>query len=139
MISKDGTNLNAMRRINRRTFLKMAGIAAGAIAFGGVTRNVSGMLPPTTGCGIKEFQPYVTSPFIVSPFADQLPVPQAMAPGYRPVAGEAPWTCRWSRYLATSDNPMGAGVSVPDCGEHMQDAYGHCYSGETIKNYDRSL
>jgi len=57
MISKDSSNLNALRRINRRTFLKMAGVATGAIAFGGVAmRNVSGMIEPMTGCGIKEFQ-----------------------------------------------------------------------------------
>ena len=137
MISKDGTNLNVMRRINRRTFLKMAAVATGAIAFGGTTiRPAFGALPPATGCGIKEFQPYVTSPFIVTPFIDQLPIPRALAPGYRPVAEEAPWTCRWSRYLVSPDNPTGAGVSVPDCGESRQDAYGHCYVGDTIKNYE---
>ena len=41
MISKDSTNLNAMRRINRRTFLKMAGAATGAIAFGGLTTRLA--------------------------------------------------------------------------------------------------
>ncbi len=136
MISKDSTNLMAMRRINRRTFLKLAGVAAGTVALGGISlKPAIGTLSTTTDCGIKEYQPYVTSPFIVTPFIDPLPIPQTMKPGYRAVAGEAAWTCRWSRYLATPDNPTGEGISVPDCGEHKQDAYGHCYVGDKIKNY----
>jgi len=75
-----------------------------------------------------------------SPFIDPLPIPQALAPGWRadptlPYPQEA-WTCRWSRYKVSPDNPTGEGVSVPGPAEHQQDAYGHCYSGDTIKNYE---
>ncbi len=140
MISKDSTHLNAMRRINRRTFLKMAGVATGAIAFGGTLRYAFGLVPPETGCGIQEFQPYVTSPFIVTPFIDPLPQPQAMKPGWRqvdgtldPLAADA-WTVRRSRFLAGTGNPTGAGIVVPGPGLHQQDVYGHLLPGETVVN-----
>ncbi len=125
MISKDSMNLQVLRRMNRRTFLKIAGATTGAVALGGVAmRNAFGALPPTTGCGIQEFQPYVTSPFIVSPFTDPLPIPTAYAPGYRPVAGEPDWTVRKS--------PLGLTVSPPSPDLSRQDSYGHLNPGDPI-------
>src|SRR5574341_2334413 len=142
MISKDSTKLNAKAifRMNRRSFLKMAGVAtgvaAGAFAFGG-TRS-SGLVPPLTNCGITEIQPYVSSPFIVSPFTDPLPQPKAYKPGWRrpdgtldPTAADA-WTVRRSRF--PDGNPHGAGVVVPGPGLHQQDVYGHLLPGATVVN-----
>ncbi len=126
--------------MNRRTFLKMAGVGAGAIAFGGTLRYAFGLVPPETGCGIQEFQPYVTSPFITTPFIDPLPQPQAMAPGWRrvdgtldPLAADA-WTVRRSKFLAGPGNAIGAGVVVPGPALNQQDVYGHLLPGETVVN-----
>ncbi len=127
--------------MSRRRFLKMAGVATGAIAFGGALRSVYGQLSefPDTGCGIIEIQSYVTSPFIVSPFIDDLPIPQAMAPGWRhdPTlpAGQVPWTVRRSRFLFDAvNNFIGAGVVVPGPALHQQDVYGHLNVGDTTTN-----
>ncbi len=148
MISKDGTNLIVLRRMNRRTFLKMAGAGAGAVALGGTMRYAFGLVPPETGCGIQEFQPYVTSPFITNPFTDSLPIPTAMAPGWRrvdgtlippvnptiPEADGISWTVRRSKFLAGAANPTGAGIVVPGPAENQQDVYGHLMPGDPVVN-----
>ncbi|MFL5417257.1 MAG: hypothetical protein ACJ78Y_14740, partial [Myxococcales bacterium] len=64
-----------------------------------------------TTCGVG-LEPMATSPFIVTPFKDPLPIPKAMRPGWRypngtlaaPGDGNA-WTVRKSQF--------GPGVVMP--------------------------
>lgn len=136
MRSEDSMYMNAVRRMSRRTFLKMAGVVTSAIAFGGAFRAAFGQLPPMTDCGIQEVFP--TSPFIVSPFTDDLPVPLAMPAGWKPdptiQGAQVDWTVRRSKFLADADNLTGAGVVVPGPAEHQQDVYGHLLPGDTAVN-----
>ncbi len=141
MISKDSTNLISMRRINRRTFLKMAGAGAGAVALGGTMRYAFGLVPPETGCGIQEFQPYVSSPFIEKPFIDPLPQPTAYKPGWRrpdgtldPLAADA-WRVRRAAFPGAVPIPGSTDVIVvPGPAESQQDVYGHLPAGVRVVN-----
>lgn len=141
-MNEESKNMNAIFRMNRRTFVKVAGAATGAVALGAGLRSAYGQLTefPDTNCGIQEFQPYVTSPFIMEPFREdnQLPQPLAMAPGWRRVDGTLDpaaldaWTVRRSRF--PDGNSHGAGVVVPGPGLHQQDVYGHLMPGDTVSN-----
>src|SRR5262245_41530979 len=79
------------RRINRRELLKAGGVAgAGTMVVG---RRAWGQacvdttpVPISdvafTGCGVGG-EPMATSPFIVNPYTQPLPIPKAMRPGWR--------------------------------------------------------
>ena len=77
-----------MKTLTRRQFLEWGAMCGAGIAYGEIILNNRALaaLPLDTQCGIQEAMP--TSPFIVTPFADtpenQLPILQAMAPGWRP-------------------------------------------------------
>lgn len=77
-------------------------------------------LPEPGNCGINEV--WATSPFIVSPFVDPLPVPKAMKPGFRQPVG-APDVAEWQ--VRRSQPGCLEGVVNPalmeDC---KQDSYG---------------
>ena len=75
-----------------------------------------------TGCGVND-EPFATSPFIVSPFTEALPIPMAIRPGWRYPNGTlaAPddpsaWTVRKSQF--------GPGVVMPGPEAGHQDALG---------------
>jgi FtsP/CotA-like multicopper oxidase with cupredoxin domain len=120
------------QNITRRELLKWgmmsgAGFIIGERVFRG---KALAALPPETGCGIQEVMP--VSPFIVRPFRDKLPVPKAMAPGWRPDPtdpGKPNWYVRKARFLGP-DSP--AGVVTPGPAEHKQDVYGHRLAGEVL-------
>lgn len=123
--------------MNRRTFMKMACVATGAIAFGVGSRYAFASHDNLTNCGILEFQPYVTSPLIVNPFIDELPQPKAMVPGWRrvdgtldPLAADA-WTVRGATFLNTGDLTT-PGIVVPGPGLHQQDIYGQRAAGSLL-------
>ncbi|MFL5278543.1 MAG: multicopper oxidase family protein [Myxococcales bacterium] len=75
-----------------------------------------------TTCGVGT-EPMATSPFIMTPFKDPLPIPQAMRPGWRYPNGTLAtatdpnsWTCRKSQF--------GPGVVLPGPQAGHQDALG---------------
>jgi FtsP/CotA-like multicopper oxidase with cupredoxin domain len=77
-----------------------------------------------TGCPV-DADLYPTSPFILNPFTDPLPVPTAMKPGYRNPDGtlaSATQTQQWAVRQKLNDQP--AGISVPGFGTGYQDALG---------------
>ena len=127
------------KEITRRVFLKWGAISGAGVTFcGSILRGKAfGALPPDTHRGIQEVMP--VSPFILSPFRDKLPIPKAMAPGWRPdptlPSGQTPWTVRRARFLApnlpTDVVPPG-GVVVPGPALNQQDSYGHILPGDTL-------
>jgi FtsP/CotA-like multicopper oxidase with cupredoxin domain len=83
-----------------------------------------------TACGVGG-EPFPTSPFILNPFTDPLPVPTALAPGWRrpdgtldPNAADA-WTVRTSAFGSNV-------VSRPGPGAGRQDAMGERFNGAGI-------
>jgi len=123
---------SSRRYLSRREMLKL-GAATGAA---GVFGPAMAQLCPTdstpvpidqvtfTGCGVGN-EPMATSPFILTPFVDPLPLPTAMKPGYRRPDGTlapAGATDAWSVRQKNNDQP--AGTSVPGFGPGYQDAFG---------------
>jgi FtsP/CotA-like multicopper oxidase with cupredoxin domain len=76
-----------------------------------------------TGCPI-DLDMFPTSPFIVNPFTDQLPIPSTLRPGYRnpdgTLSGGGPsdWTVR------EKNGRSGSYISAPGPGTGMQDSLG---------------
>lgn len=125
-------NFMMSKDITRRDLLKWGLITGAGVAFSGslMRGKVFGVLPPPTNCAVQEVMP--TSPFIVNPFIDPMPVPQALAPGWRPNPlnpSQPTWTVRRARFLGPN---MPGGVVVPGPGLHQQDAYGHRLPGEVL-------
>ena len=84
------------------------------------------VLPDPNNCGIQEV--WSTTPFILQPFIDLLPVPAPLAPGFRqrvPGGTLAPWTVRKSTDPTTGTCNLNEIVVDPTlftpC---MQDSYG---------------
>jgi FtsP/CotA-like multicopper oxidase with cupredoxin domain len=114
----------------RRELIKIGAAAGAASVFG----RAWGATCPTdqtpvgittvaeTGCPI-DADLFPTSPFILNPFTDPLPVPTALKPGYRnpdgTLSGGSPsdWTVR------VKDGGTG-GISVPSANPGAQDAIG---------------
>ena len=134
------------KNLTRRQFLEWGAICGAGVAFSGSVLGKAFAevvpppgLPPETACGIQEVMP--TSPFIIRPFRDRLPIPKAMAPGWRPDPTLPPdqtqtdWTVRRARFLApdapTDVVPPG-GVVVPGPGVHQQDSYGQLAAGSVL-------
>src|SRR4051812_46391140 len=67
-------------RLTRRDMLKLSGAGAGAFALTSsgfaVPRGIAG----GTGGGSLYLEAFPTSPLILSPFTDELPIPQALRP-----------------------------------------------------------
>ncbi len=102
--------------VTRRDWLKYTGLSSAALAVGGKAAWAATCGPDqtpvevhtveNTGCGLREEMPL--SPLILNPFTEALPVPKALAPGWRrsdgthdPNASDA-WYCR-----PYSDKPGG--------------------------------
>ncbi len=115
--------------LTRRDLLRLS------IMTGGATLLGSRIMRPTpalgqaatidefTGCGVGG-EAFPTSPFILNPFTDPLPIPQAMLPGWRrpdgtlaPTDSDA-WTVRMS-----GGNPVSV-ISRPGPGPGQQDSHG---------------
>src|SRR3989339_1018886 len=107
--------------LSRRQLLKwglMSG--AGAMIGGGILSNsVFGQLPlPNENCNPRK-EPFPISPFILTPFAEDnpVPIPLTMATGWRQVdgsLGEAPLPEWFVRRAAFLDRNLGtSGVVVP--------------------------
>ncbi|MBI5441032.1 MAG: multicopper oxidase domain-containing protein [Deltaproteobacteria bacterium] len=122
-------------RVTRRDMLRWGIMAGGATLIG--RRAWAECLDQTPipiheamyDCGVGG-EPFPTSPFILEPFNDPLPIPTALARGWRrpdgtldPFAADA-WTVRESAF--------GPGVVLPGPGEGHQDALGHRYNGPGI-------
>src|SRR4051812_42278040 len=120
-------------RFTRRDLMKYSG-AAGAAAFYG--KNAYGQAPlcadtipidigsvAFTTCGV-DADLYPPSPFILNPFTDPLPIPQALRPGYRNPDGTLSagspqdWTVR------EKGGVTGSFVSPPSPNPGDQDALG---------------
>jgi FtsP/CotA-like multicopper oxidase with cupredoxin domain len=144
------------RGLSRRTLMNL-GLATGAAA---LTRRAWGSsCPPgfidqspfdialaTTGAGVGG-EAFPTSPFILNPFTDPLPIPQALQPGYRQTDGTLTpgatnsWTVRSSAFgsnvvmtpqstpgyqdamgkrgRSTTDPTTGKTYVLPDAGTHQ--------------------
>jgi FtsP/CotA-like multicopper oxidase with cupredoxin domain len=119
-------------KLSRRELIKLSFMAGGASllsvrrAFGQNACVESPIIPfdaADTGLGAIEVFP--TSPFILSPFNDPLPIPSAMKPGWRrdngapgglldPTAADA-WTVRDSSFGKNVVSAPGPGAGRQDC------------------------
>ena len=140
-----------INKLSRREMIKL-GLMCGATMVGGPTlawaQTCSGFIDQTPQdidlvTGLTAIEVFPTSPFILSPFTDPLPIPEAMLPGYRqpdgtltPSAPDA-WMVRTSAFgnnrvlppspLSGRQDAMGArartagvpGPAVPDAGTHQ--------------------
>ncbi len=151
-------------KLSRRELIKLSLMAGGATLLG--TRRAWGtcvenpIIPfdsADTGLGVIEVFP--TSPFILNPFNDPLPIPTALRPGWRrdngqpgglldPNAADA-WTVRTSAFGSNVISPPGPGAgrqdafgarsrtagvpgpAVPDAGTHQLWTDGSGVSGTT--------
>lgn len=140
-----------INKLSRREMIKL-GLMCGATMVGGPTlawaQTCSGFIDQTPQdidlvTGLTAMEVFPTSPFILSPFTDPLPIPEAMLPGYRQPDGTLTpsdpnaWMVRTSafgnnRVLPPSPLPgrqdaMGSrartagvpGPAVPDAGTHQ--------------------
>ncbi len=123
--------MSKKNQFTRRDVLKYGaatGVAmAGTKALGQLCVD-SSMIDPFsrisfTGCGVGG-EPFPTSPFILQPYTDPLPIPKALAPGWRrpdgtldPTAADA-WTVRMSNGV------VGTTISLPSPAPGRQDALG---------------
>src|SRR6516162_393294 len=80
-----------INKLSRRQMMKL-GLMCGAAMFGGPTltwaQTCQGFIDQTPQdidlvTGLTAIEVFPTSPFILNPFTDPLPIPQAMLPGYR--------------------------------------------------------
>ncbi len=121
-------------KLSRRELMKLSLLAGGATTMG--ARRAWGQSPGFVACNALPPQPYdidietglgaievfPTSPFILNPFTDGLPIPTALRPGYRQPDGtltpNAPdaWTVRQSA--------LGLAISPPSPGAGRQDSIG---------------
>jgi FtsP/CotA-like multicopper oxidase with cupredoxin domain len=114
----------------RRDLIKLGFMSGAATLIGGrsawgqscVDQTPMDISLAETGCGVIEEFP--VSPFILNPFRDMLPIPQALRPGYRqpdgtldPAAADA-WTVR----ILNGRNQRV--ISAPGPGAGRQDALG---------------
>jgi FtsP/CotA-like multicopper oxidase with cupredoxin domain len=74
-----------------------------------------------TGCAI-DADLFPTSPFITTPFVDALPVPKALAPGYRNPDGTLAATQDWT--VRQKNGVFGSFASAPGPGAGQQDSIG---------------
>jgi FtsP/CotA-like multicopper oxidase with cupredoxin domain len=119
-------------KLSRRELFKLSMMTGGATLIGarsalgqGITCTALSQMPMPydienqTGLVAMEFFP--TSPFILHPFSDALPVPTAMKPGYRQPDGTLANDDSW--YTRTS--ALGSNKKCKPCGDAgMQDAMG---------------
>ncbi len=132
--------------MSRRCVLKY-GMMSGAILVGSramswaqVVCPPEKLLPEPTTCGISEV--WATTPFIVNPFTDPLPQPQALRPGYWRPDGQllppndpAAWAVRKWTDKATGVCRLGSAIVDPALMEDgMQDSYGASHSVKPTTN-----
>src|SRR4051812_38217053 len=118
-------------KFTRRDVLKYSGAAGAATlvstkASGQTCADITPMDIETasnTGCPVDaDFYP--TSPLILNPFVDPLPIPQAMRPGWRnpdgtlSAGGAQDWTVR------QANGTFGTFISKPGPGPGQQDSIG---------------
>ena len=138
-------------KLSRRELIKLSMMCGAAIAVPGGrawAQSCSGFIDQTPHdieivTGLTPIEVFPTSPFILAPFTDALPIPSAMLPGYRQPDGtltpNAPdaWRVRTSAFgsnvvlppspLPGRQDAMGArgrtagvpGPAVPDAGTHQ--------------------
>ena len=138
-------------KLSRRELIKLSMMCGAAIAVPGGrawAQSCSGFIDQTPqdieiATGLTPIEVFPTSPFILAPFTDALPIPSAMLPGYRQPDGtltpNAPdaWRVRTSAFgsnvvlppspLRGRQDAMGArgrtagvpGPAVPDAGTHQ--------------------
>jgi FtsP/CotA-like multicopper oxidase with cupredoxin domain len=119
-------------KLSRRDLIRLTAATGAATLFG----KALGQVCPTdqtpvgigtvadTGCQIDADR-FATSPFILNPFTEPLPVPAALRPGYRRPDGTlapAGAADAWSVRQKNNDQP--AGRSVPGFGAGYQDSIG---------------
>src|SRR5947209_5019175 len=99
-------------KLDRRELIKLSLMAASATVIGGRRAfGATGSCIDQTPMDIEVFsgigvgaEAFPTSPFVLNPFTDPLPIPRAMLPGYRTPEGELKpnaayaWTVRTSAY-----------------------------------------
>ena len=110
-----------VRRFNRRDLLRyssallVGGAAMRPIQALGQQHGFFCPVPKFPACGIDEFfqEFYPTSPFILQPFKDRLPIPQALRP-------------------VTVDEMMNGGYPAPHSGAGRQASDGHVLSTHSI-------
>jgi|tagenome__1003787_1003787.scaffolds.fasta_scaffold20983076_2 FtsP/CotA-like multicopper oxidase with cupredoxin domain len=76
-----------------------------------------------TGCGV-DGEPMATSPFIVQPYKDPLPIPRAMRPGWRYPNGTLAAPGDPNAWTVRKSVQFGAGVVLPGPEAGHQDAFG---------------
>ena len=149
-------------KLSRRELIKLSMLCGASVLVPGRTwaQQCSGFIDQTPQdidivTGLTPIEVFPTSPFILSPFTDPLPIPPAMLPGYRQPDGtltpNAPdaWRVRTSAFgsnvvlppspLAGRQDAMGArgrtagvpGPVVPDAGTHQLWTDGSGVSGST--------
>jgi hypothetical protein len=136
-------------KLDRRELIKLSLMAASATVIGGSRSfGATGSCIDQTPMDIEVFsgigvgaEAFPTSPFVLNPFTDPLPIPRAMLPGYRTPEGELKpnasfaWAVRTSAFGtnmicrpgpgASSQDSMGqraryaGGIRVPDAGTHQ--------------------
>src|SRR5512146_679976 len=124
-------------KLSRRELIKLSFMAGGATLLGGRRawgQQCSGFIDQTpvpfeTSTGLSAIEVFPTSPFILNPFTDELPIPSAMQPGYRqpdgaltPNSSDA-WTVReW--FNADQKKWYSNLVCAPSPARGMQDCMG---------------
>jgi FtsP/CotA-like multicopper oxidase with cupredoxin domain len=125
-------NPSELFRMNRRDLLKLSMMSGAATLLGAGAKRAYGaacvdqtpmdIALAETGCGVIENFP--VSPFILQPFTQALPIPQAMKPGWRHPDGTldpnytGAWTCRIKSGLNQNV------ISRPGPGSGDQDSFG---------------
>jgi FtsP/CotA-like multicopper oxidase with cupredoxin domain len=128
-------------KMSRRDLLKITAAGGAAATFGKAFGQTCADTVPVdittaknTGCTI-DADLYPTSPFITTPFVDQLPIPTALRPGYRnpdgTLSGGTPsdWTVR------EKNGKSGQAISVPGPGPGQQDSIGERPMSNDGKTY----
>ena len=116
--------------LTRRDWLKYTGLSSAALAVGGRAAwatcgpdqtPVEVHTVENTGCGLREDMPL--SPLILNPFTEALPVPKALAPGWRRSDGTHDPNASDASYCRPYTNKPG-GISVPRKDSGCQDSMG---------------
>jgi FtsP/CotA-like multicopper oxidase with cupredoxin domain len=147
-------------KLSRRELIKLSLMAGSATLIGGGRAWGQVCVDQTPQdidivTGLTALEVFPTSPFILNPFVDALPIPSAMSPGYRQPDGtltpNSPdaWTVRTSAFGSNVISPPGPGAgrqdalgarrrtagvpgpAVPDAGTHQLWTDGSGASGTT--------
>src|SRR5262245_1490849 len=127
--------------MNRRDLFKLSGgiLLGSAAALRGSSTGVEAQAPLAGGCGVNG-EPFPTSPLILNPFTDPLPIPAPLAP--TPVSEVARWASPPSRNNQDSDGashqiwPSDLGLPDPEIYNIKLQVRDHAFTTSSVQPID---